>query len=95
MKSKLVIVLCVLALGFSSVSASADSQGEGSLMIIDVAITRPACLAATVIGSAFFVISLPISLTSRSVHRSADALVTRPAKATFTRPLGDYHNLKD
>jgi hypothetical protein len=64
-------------------------------MIMDVVVARPLCLAATAIGSAFFVISLPFALMTKSVNRSAEALVITPAKATFTRPLGDFEELKE
>jgi hypothetical protein len=62
-------------------------------MMVDVVVARPLCFAATVIGSVFFVVSLPIAATTKSVNRSAQALVVTPAKATFTRPLGDFDAL--
>lgn len=93
MKAKLVVTLCVLAMIWGSATpASAD---QGAAIIADVAIVRPVCFIATVVGSAFFVISLPLAATSRSVNRAARALVVAPAKATFTRPLGDLDSLKD
>ncbi len=64
-------------------------------MMVDVILARPLCLAATALGSAFFVLSLPIALPTKSVNRSAQALVVTPAKATFTRPLGDFESLKE
>jgi hypothetical protein len=58
-------------------------------------VARPACFAATVVGSAFFVVALPFALASKSVNRAAEALVVKPAKATFTRPLGDFENINE
>ena len=75
--------------------ALAAPEDSGTAMMVDVVIARPLCFAATVIGSAFFVLSLPIALPTRSVNRSAQALVVTPAKATFTRPLGDLEGLKE
>ena len=64
-------------------------------MITDVVVVRPVCFVATAIGSAFFVVSLPIAAMSRSTKKAAHALVVTPAKATFTRPLGDMGALQD
>jgi len=51
---------------------------------------RPALFAATVAGSALFVVVLPVAAISRSVKSTARVLVLAPAKATFTRALGDF-----
>jgi hypothetical protein len=61
----------------------------------DALVVRPACLAATVVGSAVFVVALPAALISKSVKKTANALVVKPANATFTRPLGDMDALRD
>jgi hypothetical protein len=49
---------------------------------------------ATVIGSVFFVIALPIAAMSGSVKQTADTLVVTPAAATFTRPIGDFTSIQ-
>jgi len=68
---------------------------EDALMVTgDVIIARPACLVATLVGTVIFVVSLPIAVTSGSVHDTANALVKQPAAATFTRPLGDFSSLR-
>ena len=96
MKTKLFTAFLVFAflLSFSGPAAAAP-EDNGTAMMVDVVIARPLCLAATAIGSVFFVLSLPISLPTKSVNRSAQALVVAPAKATFTRPLGDFESLKE
>ena len=65
MKTKLLTTSCVLALILGGANSSFGSE-DGMLMITDVTLVRPVCLAATVIGSAFFVVSLPIAAISRS-----------------------------
>jgi hypothetical protein len=99
MKTKAVTILCLLAFCFVVVppaSALEDEPTHPAIAVIaDTVIARPACLAATVIGSAFFVISLPWAAASRSVKASAHTLVVRPAQATFTRPLGEFPTLTD
>ena len=95
MKIKFLVAACVLAVTFSSVnSARAVDESDSLKIIADTLVVRPVCLAATVIGSAFFVVSLPIAAVSKSVKRTAHTLVIRPAKATFTRPLGDMDSLE-
>lgn len=64
-------------------------------MVADAIVVRPVCLAATVVGSAFFVVALPFSAMSKSVKRTGQVLVAKPARATFTRPLGDMQALHE
>ncbi|HVV01631.1 MAG TPA: hypothetical protein VHH88_09740 [Verrucomicrobiae bacterium] len=87
MKAKVLTVLCVLGLFLSA--ASPCSAQDDLEMAADALVVRPACFVATIVGSALFVISLPVAATSHSIHRCARVLVVRPAKATFTRPMGD------
>lgn len=75
--------------------ASAAPEDSGAAIATDVLIARPACLAATALGSVAFVLALPFAAITKSVGRTADALVVTPAKATFTRPLGDFEALKE
>jgi hypothetical protein len=94
MKRVLIVSLCAVALGLGSPTlASANSDEVGMGMIADVVIARPACLVATAVGSVAFVLALPFSLPSKSVKHTAHALVVVPAKATFTRPVGDFDTL--
>jgi hypothetical protein len=92
MKTKLLTVICVCLMGLGSVNTSRAS--EDPLDVVgDVALARPGCFLATVLGSAVFVIALPFAAASGSVKATADTLVVQPAKATFTRPLGDFTSL--
>jgi hypothetical protein len=92
MKIKLLTVICVCLMGLGSVNTSRAS--EDPLDVVgDVALARPGCFLATVLGSAVFVIALPFAAASGSVKATADTLVVQPAKATFTRPLGDFTSL--
>jgi len=61
-------------------------------MIFDLVLLRPLGLAATVIGTAFFIVSLPVSAIGGNTGEAAKKLVVAPAKYTFSRPLGaeDY-----
>jgi len=95
MKTKFWTAACLLGLTFATVGPASASE-DGSLeMIADTIVVRPACLVATVVGSAFFVVSLPFAAASKSVKKTANTLVVKPARATFTRPVGDMDALFD
>jgi hypothetical protein len=96
MKTKLLTSFLVLAFLFTWAGpAAAADEDSGMAMIADAVIARPLCLAATAVGSVFFVLTLPIAASTGSVHRAAHAMVVTPARATFTRPLGDFESMKD
>jgi hypothetical protein len=96
MKTKLLTLVCVLAVTFGGITTSVASSDTGPLEVIaDVVVVRPGCFLATVIGSAFFVVALPAAALSRSIPKTADVLVVQPAKATFSRPVGDMDALLD
>lgn len=94
MKTKLLTALCAVTVLLSATPAHADDD-KTLPAIMDVGLVRPGCLAATIGGSALFVLTLPFSAMSRSVKRSAHALVVYPARATFTRPVGDFSSLQE
>ena len=96
MKAKLVTAICVLAIGLGSLASSRASENSGPLTVtVDAVVIRPACLVATVLGSAVFIVALPVATISKSVKKTANTLVVKPANATFTRPLGDMGALTD
>src|SRR6478752_5054313 len=95
MKTKLITALCaaaILSLGTNTTRADANDDLK---VAADTLVVRPVCLVATAVGTGLFVISLPIAALSRSVKKTAHVLVVRPARATFTRPLGDMEALED
>lgn len=61
---------------------------------VDVVVARPLWFAATVVGGALFVVSLPVAALSKSVDQTAKTLVVKPAHATFKRPLGDFSSVE-
>ena len=81
--------LCGLILAPGFCTSSQATNGGAVATAVDVAVARPISFAATVIGSALFVVSLPIALLSHSTKDTAHVLVEAPAKDTFTRPVGD------
>ena len=77
----------------SSAIASVDFEKKdpsGGAMFADFVLVRPVGIVALVAGSVLFVISLPFSALGGNVKVAARSLVVKPAKFTFTRPLGDF-----
>ncbi len=58
-------------------------------MILDLIVLRPLGLAATVVGGAVYIVSLPFSLAGGNAGQAGRKLVGEPAQFTFVRPLGD------
>jgi hypothetical protein len=96
MRTKLITTICVLAIGFLSAASCPASQNANPMEVAaDALVVRPACLVATVVGSAVFVVALPWAAASKSMKSTAKALVVAPANATFVRPLGDMEALRE
>ena len=96
MKTKIITIICagfITAAGTTPMQAYTES--DTTAVAADAVIARPLCFAATVLGGAIFVISLPVAATSRSIDSAAQALVVKPARATFVRPLGDFSYSND
>lgn len=93
MKSKAIALVCALAVGLAGTGRCLGKDPDPGYIVVDTMLVRPFCLAATVVGSAFFVLSLPFAVPSKTVHRTAHALVAEPARMTFSRPLGDLDDL--
>ena len=97
MKTKLLsTVLCVRAVLLSTANPGlASGTADTTSIIVDVAVARPVSLVLTIVGSALFVVTLPIAATSHSVDKTAHTLVVAPARDTFVRPVGDLDEFLD
>ncbi|MGZ5568041.1 MAG: hypothetical protein ACXWKG_13575 [Limisphaerales bacterium] len=93
MKKRLIAVGCAVSIGFLSVSSARAVSSED--VAADAVIVRPMCFVATILGSVAFVVTLPFTAPCGGVHTAADALVVKPAHATFVRELGDMESLTD
>jgi hypothetical protein len=69
-------------------SETSEAPNAAGAMLVDAFLLRPLGFAATVLGTATFLVTLPFSLPTRSADDAAKALVVKPAKYTFARPLG-------
>jgi len=82
-------ILLIMVMLFSSAPAFAASSDIDAVdVVIDTAILRPLGIVSTVLGSAFFIVSLPFAAITSSVGTSYEVLVKDPFVYTFRRPLG-------
>ena len=96
-KSCLIVCLILSLFAVVPLAYAGDTYGKsdkakeeviGEEMILDLVLLRPIGFAATVIGAAAFVVSLPFTLPMKQVNEAANKLVVKPGKYTFVRPLG-------
>ena len=92
MKTKFISAVLVIAM--CMLCATPASATDDLDMVGDVLVVRPACFVATIVGSVLFVIALPAAAMSGSIKKSAQTFVVKPARATFTRPLGNLEELE-
>ncbi len=89
MTKNIAMVLIAVTLIFVF-AATASANQQATDIIVDVLLVRPLSLAATAVGTAVFIASLPFSVPSGSVNDTARTLVAEPFKYTFSRPIGDF-----
>ena len=87
------VLLCVFLLTVTlspalAQDAEADSDITAASMIGDFFVLRPLGLVATVLGTAFFLVTLPITAGVGNTEVAGEKLVKEPGKFTFQRPLG-------
>lgn len=70
------------------VGANRDAPPTSGQMAADALVARPIYLAATALGTAVFLVTLPFSALGGNVDQAASELVTGPAKGLLTRCLG-------
>jgi hypothetical protein len=87
---KKIMILCLTAVLILTSTPVFAADNDGFIIMMDIVIARPFGLASFVIGSAFFVVTLPFAAMSKSTHKTADTLVGDPFRFTFIRPPGDF-----
>ncbi len=92
-RSRIGVWMLVFIVGTTANSFGRDTTSSFEAVAADVVIARPLWLVATVIGTGLFVVTLPVAAMSKTVNETARTLVAKPARATFTRPLGDFSAL--
>jgi hypothetical protein len=57
--------------------------------MMDILFARPLGIAAGIIGTGIFVVSLPFTVPTGSVNDAAEMLIVEPFKFSFTRKYND------
>ena len=102
-KKKIMAYAMAGTLGLSLVSAGTsfayDDAGSdeisGGEMFADAVVVRPMTAAATVVGFAAWVVTLPFTIPSGSAADAGKSWVIDPLGYTFNRPLGDIRDNRD
>ena len=78
---------------FSSSALAQDQrlfeENSAEQMFIDFLFLRPLGFAATAVGAAMFIVSLPFSASGGNIKEAFLKMTAEPAKFTFARPLGN------
>ena len=92
---KVTVVLFVSFL-FSSIYVPAfaeprriSADASAADMLTDLVFVRTTSFVSTVVGTAWFLVSLPFTAAGGNVGDAAEMLVVNPGKLTFCQPLGD------
>jgi len=83
--------LILIPFGSSALAKDQSLFEENSAeqMFIDFLLLRPLGIAATAVGAAMFIVSLPFSASGENVKEAFCKMMAEPAKFTFARPLGN------
>ncbi len=95
MKAAATLFVALALVIASGVSGPAFGKEPDIPVPADILIVRPVSLAATVVGTALFIVSLPFSIPSDSVETVAKKLVEEPFRYTFMRPIGGFDEDRD
>ena len=88
------LVSLVAFIVVTTIPAQAMDDFTPEAMATDTLVVRPVCLVATIVGGAIFIVSLPFVAIAGKTGKTAEVLVGKPAKATFTRDMGDLSALE-
>ncbi len=89
-------IVVILFVAITLIAASGPAfAGDAEDIPVDVLVIRPVALVGTVLGTALFVVALPFSIPSGSVKMTAKKLIVEPFKFTFTRPLGEFDEIRE
>lgn len=94
MKSLTCLLAAAALLAASAVPASEpvddrDRAPSAEAMTLDLVVMRPLSLVGTVLGTAVYIVALPINAITLNFYDPARRLIIEPAEFTFTRELGD------
>ena len=88
------VVMAMVILPLTATALAQDftdpSEISADMMAADLVLIRPLGIAATIVGTVFYVVAYPFSAMGGNTEESYQKLVVEPAKHTFKRPLGEF-----
>lgn len=91
----LVLGMCGLPLTAAAADPGAvEHPDTAGLALVDLVFVRPLCLLSTVVGTAVYLVSLPLSSAGGNAEQCYRRLVAEPARFTFQRPMGDLDGIR-
>ncbi len=87
MKIRLLVVVVILALLSPTTGFTSEEEVLAEIVV------RPLGFVGLVVGSALFLVTLPVSVVVGGTDRMAETLVNKPYRFTFERDMGE--GLKD
>ena len=74
---------------FCSVGLAQEDAIRDEWNTMDLLIARPIGVAAGIIGTGFFILSLPFTIPTGGVNDAAQMFIVKPFKFSFTREFPD------
>tara|TARA_Y100000588_G_C13326949_1_gene532254 strand:+ start:188 stop:490 length:303 start_codon:yes stop_codon:yes gene_type:complete len=96
-------MICLLAISTACSSTRAQghhtrerlNDGSPEAMLTEIAV-RPLSLAGSALGGAIYIVYWPLAkMTGADTTSAKRVLIDKPYEATFNRPLGDFHRLRE
>jgi hypothetical protein len=84
MMNRLVVAFVILALLFPAVGFAQEEEA-----VLAEFVVRPVGFVTLVLGSAVFLVTLPVSVVVGGTDNMAEVLVKRPYRFTFQRHMGE------
>jgi hypothetical protein len=88
-KKNFLVTLLIAAITLPTYAQDPHSdEPSAAAMTADLLVVRPLSFGATILGTAVFLVGLPVIAASNSTKQAAEKLIEDPMKYTFQRPLG-------
>ena len=89
-KLSAILLIFLLVSGALCVEGSAQTgTPDDELPLADLFVARPLGVAAGIVGTGLFIVSLPFTISTKSVDKAAKKLITDPFHFSFSRQFPD------
>ena len=85
----LFLIVSLLIGSLSTVGWAQNDPLKDRQNLMDAVVARPLGVAAGIVGTGFFILSLPFTLPTKSTGKAAEMFITDPFKFSFEREFPD------